>query len=225
MLLAGPASVRDEATASLRASGVTVLRSGRYLGDPVDGFSGDWFIRFEKPTSNEPLDLLLARVLGRRRAREETASETPSEARLRLLRDELARARGREAALRSELAAARAMAKAANGSDATEALSNELAEARRLHEEAESGRAAAEAAVDAARVELEMARTTPGVLRQPLPRTRLHDEISDVLGSLLPHVNLLRDSLTVAASEYASRKALYRSLLELAGVEGRLPPN
>ena len=41
----------------------------------------------------------------------------------------------------------------------------------------------------------------------------------------MPNVNLLRDSLTVAASEYASRKALYRALSELASVEGRLPPN
>jgi len=63
---------------------------------------------------------------------------------------------------------------------------------------------------------------TPG---QRLPRTRLHDEISDVLPSLLPHVNLLRDSLTVAASEYTSRKALYRSLAELGSVVSRLPPS
>jgi hypothetical protein len=53
----------------------------------------------------------------------------------------------------------------------------------------------------------------------------LHDEIADVLSSLLPSLNLLRDSLTVAASEYASRRALYRSLAELASVESRLPPN
>jgi len=225
LLLAGPASVREEASASLRASGITVLRVGRYLGDAVDGFAADWFIRFEKPISNEPLDHLLAGVLGRRRAQEQTESETPSEARVRLLRDELARARGREAALRSELTAARAAARTVNGADAADAPSAELAEAQRLREEAEAGRIAAEAALDAARAELEVVRATPAASHQPPPRTRLHNEISDVLGSLLPNLSLLRDSLTVAASEYTSRKALYRSLSELAGVEGRLPPN
>ena len=52
LLLAGPTSVREEATASLRASGIAVLRAGRYLGDPVEGFAADWFIRFEKPIIN-----------------------------------------------------------------------------------------------------------------------------------------------------------------------------
>lgn len=225
LLLAGPAGVREAAIASLRAAGITVLRAGRYLGDTVDGFAADWFIRFEKPASNESLDHLLARVLGRRRAQMRAEAETPSEARLRLLRDELARARGREAALRSELAAARATMRAPTVADATESLSTELADAQRLREAAEASRVAAEAALDAAREELELARATPAVSRQMPPRTRLHDEISDVLGGLLPTVNLLRDSLTVAASEYASRKALYRSLSELAGVAGRLPPN
>ena len=70
-----------------------------------------------------------------------------------------------------------------------------------------------------------MARATPAAERQMPPRTRLHDEISDVLGGLLPTVNLVRDGLTVAASEYASRKALHRSLSELASIERRLPPN
>jgi hypothetical protein len=42
--------------------------------------------------------------------------------------------------------------------------------------------------------------------------------------TLLPRLNFERDSLTVAASEYANRKALYRSLGELA-VSERLPAN
>src|SRR5579871_3051781 len=53
VLLTGPFAVRDEAAASLRGTGVTVLRAGRYLGDPVDGFAADWFIRLERPTSDE----------------------------------------------------------------------------------------------------------------------------------------------------------------------------
>jgi hypothetical protein len=222
VVLAGPVAVREEAAASLQAAGITVLRAGRYLGDPVDGFGADWFIRFEKPDSDEPLDDLLARVLGRQRAQTATEPETASEARLRLLRDELARARDREAALRSELAGARAVARPAIG---TEALSSELAEEQRLRHEAESGRAVAEAALAAAYAELETTPAAPAIPRQAPPRTRLQDEIADALGSLLPNLNLLRDSLTVATSEYASRKALYRSLAELAFVNGRLPPN
>ena len=225
VLLAGPLAVRDEAAASLHAAGVTVLRAGRYLGDPVDGFSADWFIRFERPTSDEPIDDLLARVLGRRRTQAAIELDTASEARLRLLRDELARARGREAALRKELAETRAANRPANDKAAAETLLGELAEEQRLRQEAEIARATAEAALEAARAELELAQGTPVAPRQAPPRTRLHDEIADVLNSLLPNLNLLRSSLTVAASEYASRKALYRSLAELASVDGRLPPN
>ena len=225
VLLTGPVAVRDEAAASLRGAGVTVLRAGRYLGDPVDGFAADWFIRFEKPTSDEPIDDLLARVLGRRRAQAEIEPETASEARLRLLRDELARARGREAALRKELAEARAATRPSNDKAAADTLLGELAEEQRLRQEAEVARATAEAALEAARAELELAQAAPVAPHQAPPRTRLHDEIADVIGSLLPNLNLLRDSLTVAASEYASRKALYRSLAELTSVGGRLPPN
>jgi hypothetical protein len=196
-----------------------------YLGDPVDGFAADSFIRFEKPVSDESLDDLLVRVLGRRRAQTETEPETASDARIRLLREELARARSREAALRSELAGARTVAKPTTGTDPTDALFSELAEEQHLRHEAESGKAIAEEMLAAACAELEKAHSTPAVARQALPRTRLQDEIADVLGCLLPNLNLLRDSLTVAASEYGSRKALYRSLAELASVNGRLRPN
>jgi hypothetical protein len=225
VVLAGPVAVREEAAARLQAAGVAVLRVGRYLGDPVDGFAADWFIRFEKPVSDESLDDLLVRVLGRRRAQTETEPETASDARIRLLREELARARSREAALRSELAGARTVAKPTTGTDPTDALFSELAEEQHLRHEAESGKAIAEEMLAAACAELEKAHSTPAVARQALPRTRLQDEIADVLGCLLPNLNLLRDSLTVAASEYGSRKALYRSLAELASVNGRLRPN
>ena len=140
VVLAGPVAAREEASASLRAAGITVLRAGRYLGDPVDGFAADWFVRFEKPASDEPLDDLLTRVLGLRREQIETEPETASEARLRLLRDELARARGREIALRSELAETRAAARPAIGTDIADALLSELAEEQRLRHEAASGK-------------------------------------------------------------------------------------
>ena len=107
----------------------------------------------------------------------------------------------------------------------SDALRTKIADEQRLREEAEAGKAATEATLEATRAELKVARAGSALPRPTSPRTRLHDEISDVLGTLLPNLNLLRDSLTVAASEYASRKALYRSLAELAARAGRLPAN
>lgn len=57
--LSGSVAERDKAAASLRAAGVSILRMGRYLGDPVDGLAADWFVRFEKPASDESVDNLL----------------------------------------------------------------------------------------------------------------------------------------------------------------------
>ena len=94
LLLQGSVAVREAAAASLRAAGVSVLRAGRYLGDPVDGLSADWFIRFEKPAGDEPIDEWLARVLGRQRVKQDRPSDTTSETRLRLLEDELGRGTG-----------------------------------------------------------------------------------------------------------------------------------
>jgi hypothetical protein len=94
LLLSGPVAAREAAAASLRAAGVLVLRTGRYLGEPVDGLSADWFVRFEKRGWDEPLDELLARILGRQRASREAPPETAAAARLRPLQDELARVTG-----------------------------------------------------------------------------------------------------------------------------------
>ena len=147
LLLAGPASAREEATASLRAAGIAILRTGRYLGDPIDSFAADWFIRIEKPPAEEPLDHLLAQVLGRRAcARESRGRDTirgTASATARRTRT----ARGREAALRSELAAARATVRTPTIADATDTLSPELANAHKLREVAKAGRIAAEAAL------------------------------------------------------------------------------
>jgi len=226
LLLSGSVAAREAAAASLRSAGISVIRTGRYLGDPVDGFPADWFVRFEKPGSEEPIDILLARVLGRERVRQDLPTESTSETRLLLVQDELVRARDREASLRSELARAKAtIASRTAAASESDGLRNELGSEQRLRHEAEAARVEAEAELAAARAELETARAEPASPRQALPRTRLQDEISVVLETLLPNLNLLRDSLTVAASEYASRKSLYRALTELAAGEGRLPAN
>lgn len=155
---------------------------------------------------------------------QEAPAESATETRLRLVQDELARARSREAGLRSELMKVNvALARRATNADESGSLRDEIESEQRLRHLAEAAQAAAEAALASMRAELETAIAEPPV-RQPAPRTRLNDEISVVLETLLPNLNLLRDSLTVAATEYPSRKSLYRALVELAAAEGRLPP-
>src|ERR1700730_13147066 len=49
LVLEGSVTVRDAAVPALRHAGVGVLRSGPWLGDPVDGIVGTNFIRFARP--------------------------------------------------------------------------------------------------------------------------------------------------------------------------------
>ena len=223
LLVAGPITVREGAAARLRAAGISVIRTGRYLGEPVDGLAADWFIRFEKPITDETVDSLLARVLDQERVRQSVQPETATEARLRLVLDEMARARQRETMLRSELAnATAALGKRTTDTNVDDRLREEIAREQYLRREAEAARVAAEAALATAEAALEVVRADPHLPPQPSPRTRLPDEIAALLEAVLPNLKLLRDSLTVALVEYAGRKSLYRSLAELMAGEGRL---
>lgn len=218
LLLSGPVAARETAASRLRAAGLSVLRSGRYLGDPVNGIAADWFVRFEIPLGAEPVTPLVSRILGVLPGSQVVTPDADSEIRWRLLRDELAAARAEAAGLRAELGRVRgAVDRGAEVSDQVASLRDEAARERRLREVADAARAAAEAA-------LEDARTAPvSSARLPSSRMRLQDEIAVVLESLLPSLNLVRDSITVAAMEYSSRRALYRALAELGGAVGRLP--
>ena len=217
LLLSGPVAARETAAARLRAAGLSVLRTGRYLGDPVDGIAADWFVRFEISTGGEPVAPLISRILEVPPASLDRAPDGDSEPRWRLLRDELAAVRAEAAGLRAELSRAKTAAdQAAEAPNERESLRDEVARERRLREMADAARAAAEAA-------LEDERTAPVPSRLPSHRMRLQDEIAVVLETLLSNLNLVRDSLTVAAVEYSSRRALYRALAELAGAVGRLP--
>jgi hypothetical protein len=219
LLLSGPVAVRETAAARLRAAGLSVLRTGRYLGDPVDGIAADWFVRLEIPPGGEPVAPLVSQILGVPPASPDRTPGADSVVRGRLLRDELAAARAEAAGLRAELTRARMTAdRGTEASNESESLRDEAARERRLREAAEAARAAAEAA-------LEDARPAPvPSSRPPSSRMRLQDEIAAVVETLLSNLNLIRDSLTVAAVEYSSRRALYRALAELAGAVGRLPP-
>ncbi|WP_262271844.1 hypothetical protein [Microvirga yunnanensis] len=202
-----PGSVLDceQATGSLREAGIRVLRTGRYLGEPVDGVEGDWFIRFVKPTDRaRPVRELIAGLLGRSPA-DEARDQAGPELRARLLGAELAAAKAREAGLRTEVAHYRLREAEQVGAAEAEVthLRLELEEERRLREVAE-----------AAAMEAERAEPVPPAPRPAAP-ARIRDEIESVLAALLPRVRLVRDSINVIAAEYGSRRAVYRALAEL----------
>jgi hypothetical protein len=60
---------------------------------------------------------------------------------------------------------------------------------------------------------------------RPAPQPgKIKNEIEIVFATLIPEVRLMRDSLIVIAAEFSSRRALYRGLVELRTISGRLPP-
>jgi len=188
----------DAAVKALSQAGVTVLRAGRYLGEPPEGIEADWFIRVADAPADR-VDAILASLLWTTRS---DTPEGPLDLRLRLLEADLLAARAREAALHGELAQLRLQA-ATSGEEADlqRALMEEaLGEERRLRAEVEA-RAA-----------------------EPVPHTkpaaRLREEIAAMLAGLLPRMILLRDSEVVITAEFASRRALWRSLGELNGASG-----
>ncbi len=210
LILDGSVVEAEHAAAALRAGGIEVLRSGRYLGDPVGPVLGDWFVRFVKPPAAE-LAPEIERLLGPASAGSGLASD---EGRAHLLATELAAAKAREAGLRSEIARLALLQAegAAAESDRRAALEAALAAERALREEAE----------------LAASRPVAPVEQRPV-RTpasgKLRDEIELVLETFLPRLRLLRDSLDVIAAEFGNRGALYRGLGELhTGAEG-MPAN
>ena len=209
VLVAGPSLSCDNATRALKVAGYEVLRTGRYLGDPVEGLEADWFIRITKPNGRESLSELLTEVLtGQARG----VHSHFGEYRARLIAGELASAKAREAALRAEVA--RLKLELASGNQ-TQAELDELRVAieleRSLRQEADLAAYAATQLANEARVDRPVAQ--PG---------KLKNEIEVVLDTLLPEIRLMRDSVIVIAAEFSNRKALYRGLAELRTANGRL---
>ena len=193
VLVEGDRAVCDGAVVALRGAGSKVLRMGRYLGDPPEWAAPDWFVRIAA-VPDEAIDAALAGVFDR-----SANDPAPSlqELRIRLLETDLLAARQREAGLQAELATLRQRA-AATAEEAAfqQALAEEaLAEEQRLRALAETQAAA------------------------PVPRPavppRLQEEVALVLATLLPKLQLVRDSATVVAVEFAGRRALWRALGEL----------
>lgn len=214
ILLSGAGLSCETAAGALKAAGYDVIRTGRYLGDPVDGLEADWFIRITKPKNElKSLSMLLADVLAGQAAGVHS-QEPLGEYRARLITGELASAKAREAALRAEVTRLK-LELASSGQ--TQAELDELKTAieieRGLRQEADL------AAFVAAQLANE-----PRVDRPVAPPAKLLNEIELVLETLLPSVRLIRDSVIVIAAEFSSRRALYRGLADLQVLNGRLPP-
>ncbi|WP_038950448.1 hypothetical protein [Bradyrhizobium genomosp. III] len=214
VLVSGSVTDCEEAANRLRASGYEIIRTGRYLGDPVEEFEADWFVRIVRPRgANDSLSTVLRNVLSDQ-ATERDSHKTLGEYRAQLIATELASAKAREAALRVEIA--RLKLESTNAAD-TQVQIEELRLAVDLEREArqQADLAAAEAQ------EL----LNAGRQDRPPPRVgKIRDEIEVVLAALIPEVRLMRDSLNVVAAEFSNRRALYRGLAELRTINGRFPP-
>ena len=206
VFLQGAVVDRDVAIRACERAGLTVARSGRYLGEPVSGLSPDWFLRL----SVDPDEATIERLSGALGAPAAAAPPPQGDLRDRLLaralEEALSRLRAAEAA-QGELRVWREHAveserQAENEREVRQAAQREAAEAREavaaLEAESAAGRAF---------------KTTRGV----------SDEIKDALAALLPRIRLIRDSLDVVATEFSSRLALYRALAEIDRGEQRIP--
>jgi hypothetical protein len=215
VLLSGWSISSETAASALKSFGYDVIRTGRYLGDPVDGLEADWFVRISKPKEGlKPLSLLLTKVLSDQgvTVREQ---EAPAEYRSRLISGELASVKARETALRAENALLKLELTSVGQTQAEiKELTTAIELERSLRQEADLAAFAAAQLANEARTE-----------RPVAPPGKLKSEIEVVLETLLPDVRLIRDSLFVIAAEFSNRRALYRGLAELRVVNGRLPPS
>lgn len=223
LVVAGSVADRDLVANKLKEGGIAVLRTGPWMGDPVEGFAADWFVRFARPVGDEPLLDVVNSLIGT-----PAAPTNPSDLRLRLVEAELASARAREARLRHDLARVKNDSVAAAPGPGTEiaALRDELAAERALRESAEVAARDANAALMEAAARADMLRTATEPIRPVQPAgagRRIADEVATVLSTLLPGVRLLRNGLTVVSAEFRERGSLYRTLAELQPPPARLP--
>lgn len=202
ILLEGLSAACEAAASAVRGAGVAVLRTGRYLGEPLEGLDADWFIRIVRPDRSLSLNDVLAPLLGTQVA--SPAKQPGDNLRARVLEAELLIGRAREAALQADLARLRmSAATSATEAGAQNALLEEALEKERC-----------------LRAEAELQAASSASRPRPNAPARLRDEIETVLTALLPRITLLRDSLNVVSTEYAGRRSLWRLLGELHGTTG-----
>lgn len=208
ILIEGLADRLEAARAALAAAGLAIIRTGRWLGEPLDGVVFDWYLRLE-----EPLDAAtVAGVLGT----PAPPAELSRDVEFATLHCRLADLTAEQARLRAELAARSAVPApptavadhppAMSDDGARDAAQSELIEAyRRINE-------------------LETLVRQRDAHRATLPKSvaTLHDELGEALKALRPDIVLLRDSLRVATGEWADRTSLYRAIQELP-MSGKRP--
>jgi hypothetical protein len=100
LVLAGNASACERSAVALRDAGFQVLRTGRYLGEPIVGVGGDWFVRFAKRSDlmdAQSLRSELAKILGLPKADSAATERFSAETRSRPIAAELLAAKAREA--------------------------------------------------------------------------------------------------------------------------------
>lgn len=193
VLLQGMPEDLANGAALLGAGGLRVLRSGRWLGEPVGQVAYDWFVRCAGDVPAERITALLDAG--------GPAAPTDEAARVRVLEQEAREARARlaelEAALRN---AGERRAEPASPSD--DGTAGALEEAWRENAELKARLERMEASAD---------QTARGGSRVPV----LREEVDGLIKALRPDVTFLRDSLRVAFGEFSSRESLYRAVSEL----------
>lgn len=216
IFVAGSAMDLERAAADLRQAGVPILRTGRYLGDPVDGLAADWFVRVIPPDDGERLSDRVGRVLGRVQS-----PQNEPMLRLRLLAAELAQTRERALRSEAEVKKLKAALRSQPLPDTHRAGVTEAA----YPEGAGAGQYPPDAtAIDDNRADHATATENAQLPYQPTPMPkRVLAEIEDVFVALLPRIRLLRQCIDVVAIEFVDRRSLYRVLAELDRCETTIP--
>jgi hypothetical protein len=197
LVLEGSVTVRESAARLLREAGVEILRTGAWLGDPVDGVFGTSFIRFVRP-STENLSQAIAEILESSLSPGRPSVDLAE--RLRLLTVELTEAR-----------AAIACAHEAQRAPQPKSLAEIESELARVKDE---NLGLLQEMVDLRR-QVEEIPVRPVFQPSRAAVVRLQDEIAVLMASIRPDIRFLRDSLTVASGEFADRQSLCRAIVEL----------
>jgi hypothetical protein len=206
LLLPGTSAECEKVASRMRGAGVTVLRTGCYLGDPVGGFQADWFVRFVTPGDKTDLNALLGRILDR--APVDARSGETEELRTRILRHELLITQAREAALREELRGTKARLSASlTARHPPTEISSDT--------ESEEISANPDPVLPPQPAAFVPVTAPPAAMPSVSVPGRLRAEINGVFEVLLPQIELLRDSIDVIAAEFSNRRSAYRSLAEL----------
>jgi hypothetical protein len=195
VLLQGLPAKRAEVQAALEHMGISVLRAGRWLGEPVENHAYDWFICCVGTISQQQISAVLGGG---------AEIEHAPQVRLGILEQRIAD-------LRAELAERDAALQRWSRMSAADASSSEgrLAPAFEEAQTTLSTTLPDLSSRPAERVE----RTKTSL--------RTQDEIGMILNVLRPDVTLLRDSLLVAIGEFASRASFYRAIQDLRPEGGR----